>query len=182
MAYEYANVKSQSFRNRKIFQGKKGWLCCAWGKKNDAKTLLIYSQGDKLDIVRGPTVCSRVSVASAQVTRWSDSHRYDEHQICYHLSQLRAAHGAYLYSVYVYWLFCNKQTYSGQIIEVKYLSEMSSFCHLHTPGMLNAFSWHVCFMCGPLTIFVLLLGNNDNSQWSQGRLVETHTKQLFLLF
>lgn len=72
-------------------------------KQNDAKTLLIYSHGDKLDIVRGPTERSHVSVASAHFSRWSDSHRYGEDQICNHLSQLRAAqyYGTYLYSVYV---------------------------------------------------------------------------------
>ena len=51
-------------------------------KKKDAKPLLIYSQEDKLDIVRGATV-------SAHFSRWSDCHRYDKHQICNRL--LRAA-------------------------------------------------------------------------------------------
>lgn len=33
-----------------------------------------------------------------------------------------------------------QKTYSGQIIKVKYLSELPSFFRLHTPGMVNAFS------------------------------------------
>lgn len=180
MAYEYANVKSQSFWSRKNFQGKKNVNSVEPGKKKkDAKTLLIYSQGDRLNVFRDPIVRSCVSVASAHLSRWSDSHRYDKHQISNRLSQLRAArhYGAYLYSA-----IPEEKTNSGQIFEVKYLSELSSFSRLHTPGMLNAFSWHACFMCGLLTISVLFLGNNENSQWSQGRLAETHTQPFFLLF
>lgn len=88
------------FGTGKFSRGKDVDSVAPGKKKKDAKTLLIYSQGDKLDIVRGPTVRSHVSVP---LSRWSDSHRYDKHQICNHLSQLRAAqhYGAYLYSVYV---------------------------------------------------------------------------------
>lgn len=161
MAYEYANVKSQSFWSRKNFQGKKNVNSVAPGKKKDAKTLLIYSQGDKLNVFRKPIVRSCVSVASAHLSRWSDSHRYDKHQISNHLSQRRAArhYGAYLYSA-----IPQEKTNSGQIFEVKYLTELSSFSRRHTPGTFNAFSWHACFMCGLLTISVLFLGNNENSQ------------------
>lgn len=45
-----------------------------------------------------------------------------------------------------------QKTYSGQIIKVKYLSELSSFCHLHTPGMLNAFSG-MSVLCVGLLLF-----------------------------
>lgn len=161
MAYEYANVKSQSFWSSKNFQGKKMLTLLHPGKKKDAKTLLIYSQGDKLNVFREPIVCSCVSVASAHLSRWSDSHKYDKHQISNRLLQLRAArhYGAYLYSAIL-----QEKTNSGQIFEVKYLSENCPLSRLHTPGMLNAFSWHACFMCGLLTISVLFLGNNENSQ------------------
>lgn len=151
MAYEYANVKSQSFWHRKIFQGKRCWLCCTRKKKNDAKTLLIYSQGDKLDIVRGPTVRSHVSVPPQQVVRQSQIWQTSDLQ-----SFVTAQSCSALWCIFVFSLclmaILKQKTYSGQIIKVRYLSELSSFCCLHTPGMLNAFSG-MSVLCVGLLLF-----------------------------
>lgn len=96
----------------------------------------------QLILAGGQTVTDMTNIRSAIVCHSSARH-----------------YGAYLYSA-----IPQEKTNSGQIFEVKYLSELSSFSRLHTPGMLNAFSWHACFMCGLLTISVLFLGNNENSQ------------------
>lgn len=185
MAYKYANFKSQSFQHRKIFQGKKYWLCCARKKKTkwckDIANLFTRRQARHCQRADWALTCFCGISSLQQVVRQSQIWRRSD------LQSFVTAHScSVLWYIFVFSLclmaILQEKTYSGQIVEVKYLSELSSFCRLHTPGMLNAFSWNFCFMCGPLTIFVLFLRNNDNSQWSQGRLAETHTKQLFLLF